>query len=269
MDFNLHVNKVNINIINIINIIIIIIIMATRKLFHATKLYLTTDDSANTHAHDRNDTQKNARIDLRDMFTVNAQKKEKKEKKIAQVNKTFMNNTIMNTVQSNLYHDTNRMYRAKKRIDELDFEHFVSSEKTPVTLGKRKKSERESSGSSKDADADDDTTNNDTNSSMIKNLILLSKTKRGRGLTGMRCDDVVTTPKTSEIMKRALESLDRKAKRNKKKKRRNAADADGDDKKKKKKKGKRKSKVKKKKSNSSSGSGSDSGSGSSSISSNK
>ena len=265
MDFNLHVNKVNINI-NIVNIIIII--MATRKLFHATKLYLTTDDSAqtNTHAHGRNDTQKNARIDLRDMFTVNAQKK---EKKIAQVNKTFMNNTIMNTVQSNLYHDTNRMYRAKKRIDELDFEHFVSSEKTPVTLGKRKKSERESSGSSKDADADDDTTNNDTNSSMIKNLILLSKTKRGRGLTGMRCDDVVTTPKTSEIMKRALESLDRKAKRNKKKKRRNAADADGDDKKKKKKKGKRKSKVKKKKSNSSSGSGSDSGSGSSSISSNK
>ena len=201
--------------------------MATRKLFDATTRYLTT-------THDEDNTSSKSilnsnKIDLKLLKT--AQIREANSSKL-EINKRFLNSTMVNTLQGNMYKDSNNMYRAKKRKEELE-EKLVGLDGTMKTPGtnkrlrddsaeKRYASSSSPSSSSDDEDQDDKA---DVIEDKIQKLLLLSKSKRGRGLIGARMDGIVkTTPKNSknktdsEIFNQALASLERKAKNKRRRK---------------------------------------------------
>ena len=90
--------------------------MATRKLFDATTRYLTTTHDEDAKASSKSILNSN-KIDLKRLKT--AQIREANSSKL-EINKRFLNSTMVNTLQGNRYKDSNNMYRAKKRKEELD-----------------------------------------------------------------------------------------------------------------------------------------------------
>ena len=107
--------------------------MATRKLFDATTRYLTT-------THDEDNTSSKSilnsnKIDLKLLKT--AQIREANSSKL-EINKRFLNSTMVNTLQGNRYKDSNNMYRAKKRKEELE-EKLVGLDGTMKTPGTNKR----------------------------------------------------------------------------------------------------------------------------------
>ena len=196
--------------------------MATRKLFDATTRYLTTTHDEDAKASSKSILNSN-KIDLKRLKT--AQIREANSSKL-EINKRFLNSTMVNTLQGNRYKDSNNMYRAKKRKEELE-EKLVSLDGTMKTPGTNKRlrddgaEERYASSSSPSSSSDDEDQDDkaDVIEDKIQKLLLLSKSKRGRGLIGARMDGIVkATPKNSknktdsEIFNQALASLERKAK---------------------------------------------------------
>ena len=202
--------------------------MATRKLFDATTRYLTTTHDEDAKASSKSILNSN-KIDLKRLKT--AQIREANSSKL-EINKRFLNSTMVNTLQGNRYKDSNNMYRAKKRKEELE-EKLVSLDGTMKTPGTNKRlrddgaEERYASSSSPSSSSDDEDQDDkaDVIEDKIQKLLLLSKSKRGRGLIGARMDGIVkTTPKNSknktdsEIFNQALASLERKAKNKRRRK---------------------------------------------------
>jgi hypothetical protein len=247
--------------------------MATRKLFAATARYLNsgndgdgdndrTTDVSQPLSSSKSIANATHKIDLKLLkdaqIRENAQRR--KSRAVLEVNKRFLNSTVVNALQGNRYRDSNAMHRAKKKREELEERRLSGSSsktrmKTPGT-NKRWREEGEerrcasssssSSSSGEESDGTETESEDDGIEDKIQKLLLLSKSKRGRGLFGARMDDVVETPTTSagrrddkdeekRILKKALASLEREAKKNKRRKK---------EKKEKKKKKKKKSKRK-------------------------
>ena len=108
--------------------------MATRKLFDATTRYLTTTHDEDAKASSTSILNSN-KIDLKRLKT--AQSREANSSKL-EINKRFLNSTMVNTLQGNRYKDSNNMYRAKKRKEELE-EKLVSLDGTMKTPGTNKR----------------------------------------------------------------------------------------------------------------------------------
>ena len=220
-------------------------IMATRKLFDATARYLTT-------THENNDDDSVEKMNLLNSKSMmmkqqlhKQQQQQRANSKIKlEINKRFLVSTLANCAQANRYRDSNSLHRAKEKEDTMM--------KTPTTCkGGRKKQQQQmktpgtkkrtrgedqeeedkkrrraggggastSSSSSSSSDENDDDENGDIEDK-IRKLLLLSKTKRGRGLIGARMDDVVKGDKVENENSRGSTRKKSSAKKKKEKRRR-------------------------------------------------
>ena len=192
-------------------------IMATRKLFDATARYLTT-----THDDSDDETKKMMKSMLMKQHHTQQQQQQsvRANSKIKlEINKRFLVSTIANCAQANRYRDANSLYRAKEKEDTMmktpttckcgrKKQQHLTMMKTPGTKKRTRSEDQEeetnekrrraggggastSSSSSSSSDENDDENENDDIEDKIRKLLLLSKTKRGRGLIGARMDDVV------------------------------------------------------------------------------
>ena len=188
--------------------------MATRKLFDATARYLTTtrDDSDD-------ETKKMMQSMPMKQQLHKQQSQQRANSKIKlEINKRFLASTLANCAHANRYRDANGLYRAKEKEDAVmktpstrksGRKRQQQQMKTPGTKKRTRSEDQEeetnekrrraggggastsSSSSSSSDENDDDENENDDIEDKIRKLLLLSKTKRGRGLIGARMDDVV------------------------------------------------------------------------------
>ena len=190
-------------------------IMATRKLFDATARYLTTN-------HDDSDDERKKMMKsmmMKQHHTQQQQLQSRANSKIKlEINKRFLVSTLANCAQANRYRDSNGLYRAKEKEDAVmktpttrkgGKKKQQQQMKTPGTKKRTRSEDQEeedkkrrraggggastssSSSSSSDENDDENENENDDIEDKIRKLLLLSKTKRGRGLIGARMDDVV------------------------------------------------------------------------------
>lgn len=190
--------------------------MATRKLFDATARYLTT-----THDDSDDETKKMMKSMLmKQQHHSKQQQQQRANSKIKlEINKRFLVSTLANCAHANRYRDSNGLYRAKEKEDAVmktpstcksGRQKQQQQMKTPGTKKRTRSEDQEeetnekrrraggggastssSSSSSSDENDDENENENDDIEDKIRKLLLLSKTKRGRGLIGARMDDVV------------------------------------------------------------------------------
>ena len=191
--------------------------MATRKLFDATARYLTTtrDDDSEFDETKKMMQSMLMKQQLHSKQQLNQQRANSKIK--LEINKRFLVSTLANCAQANRYRDSNSLYRAKEKEDAVmktpstcksGRQKQQQQMKTPGTKKRTRSEDQEeetnekrrraggggastSSSSSSSSDENDDENENDDIEDKIRKLLLLSKTKRGRGLIGARMDDVV------------------------------------------------------------------------------
>ena len=218
--------------------------MATRKLFDATARYLTT-----THDDSDDETKKMMKsMMMKQHHTQQQQLQSRANSKIKlEINKRFLASTLANCAHANRYRDANGLYRAKEKEDAVmktpstcksGRKKQQQQMKTPGTKKRTRSEDQEeetnekrrraggggastsSSSSSSSDENDDDENENDDIEDKIRKLLLLSKTKRGRGLIGARMDDVVKGDKVENENARGSTRKKSCAKKKKEKRRR-------------------------------------------------
>ena len=184
--------------------------MATRKLFDATARYLTTN-------HDDSDDERKKMMKsmmMKQHHTQQQQLQSRANSKIKlEINKRFLASTLANCAHANRYRDANGLYRAKEKEDAVmktpstcksGRKKQQQQMKTPGTKKRTRSEDQEEetnekrrraggggASTSSSSSSSSDENENDDIEDKIRKLLLLSKTKRGRGLIGARMDDVV------------------------------------------------------------------------------
>lgn len=221
--------------------------MATRKLFDATARYLTTtrdDDSE----FDETKKMMQSMLMKQQLHSKQQFTQQRANSKIKlEINKRFLASTLANCAHANRYRDANGLYRAKEKEDAVmktpstckcGRKKQQQQMKTPGTKKRTRSEDQEeetnekrrraggggastsSSSSSSSDENDDDENENDDIEDKIRKLLLLSKTKRGRGLIGARMDDVVKGDKVENENSRGSTRKKSSAKKKKEKRRR-------------------------------------------------